>query len=157
MPITSLESINQFLSPVPATAFRIAKSFEQSRDCFLKSCDCHKQNKSWFHAAKALEQVILVCKEMNNLMEVHQYAERACNLYQQHGSPEAGASALDKAAKMLEATHPEKALSLYQHALDVVMVSSFFGIFEITKNLNKSPPPSLFTRLKTRPVKGPST
>lgn len=70
-----------------------------------------------------MEQVILVCKEMNNLVEVQQYAEKACNLYQQHGSPEAGAAALDKAAKMLEAEHPEKALSLYQHALDVVMVS----------------------------------
>lgn len=106
-----------------ATAFRIAKSFDQAKDCFLKSCDCHKQNKAWYHAAKALEQVILVCKETNNMMEVHQYAERASSLYQQHGSPEAAASALDKAAKMLEADHPEKALTLYQHALDVVMVS----------------------------------
>lgn len=55
-------------------------------------------------------------------MDVHQYAEKAANLYQQHGSPEAAASALDKAAKMLETDHPEKALLLYQHALDVVMV-----------------------------------
>lgn len=106
-----------------AMAFRIAKSFDQSKDCFLKACDCHKQNKSWFHAAKALEQVILVCKETKNLLDVPQYAERACHLYQQHGSPEAAASALDKAAKMMEAEHPEKALVLYQHALDVVMVS----------------------------------
>lgn len=89
----------------------------------MKSCDCHKQNKSWYHAAKSLEQVILVCKEVNNLMEVQQYAERACHLYQQHGSPEAAAAALDKSAKMLEPHHPEKALQLYQHALDVVMVS----------------------------------
>lgn len=55
-------------------------------------------------------------------MDVHQYAERASHLYQQHGSPEAAASALDKAAKIIEANHPEKALQLYQHALDVVMV-----------------------------------
>lgn len=116
------------LSPPSATAYRIAKSFDQSKDCFLKACDCHKQNKAWFHAAKALEQVILVCKETNNLIEVHQFAERACQLYQQHGSPEAAASALDKAAKMMEANHPEKALQLYQHALDVVMVSECGGV-----------------------------
>lgn len=127
LPALDTHRINRlinFCCPLlPATAYRIAKSFQQSKDCFLKACDLHKQNKSWFHAAKSLEQCILVCKEMNNLMEVHQYAERACNLYQQHGSPEAGASALDKAAKMLETDHPEKALQLYQHALDVVMVS----------------------------------
>lgn len=115
--------IRIFYSLLSATAYRIAKSYDQAKDCFLKSCECHKQNKAWFHAAKQLEQVILVCKETNNMMEVHQYAQKACNLYQQHGSPEAGASALDKAAKMLEAEHPEKALTLYQNALDVVMVS----------------------------------
>lgn len=81
-----------------------------------------------------------MCKEMNNFQEVHQYAERACNLYQQHGSPEAAASALDKAAKMIESNHPEKALQLWQHALDVVMVRN-----RATKNSNQStsnhPPP----------------
>lgn len=54
--------------------------------------------------------------------DIEQYAQKACHLYQQHGSPEAGAASLDKAAKMLEAEHPEKALSLYQHAVDVVLI-----------------------------------
>ena len=62
-------------------------------------------------------------------MEVHQYAEKASHLYQQHGSPEAAASALDKAAKMLETDHPEKALQLYQRALDVVMVRWLVELF----------------------------
>lgn len=52
-----------------------------------------------------------------------QLAERACNLYQQHGSPESGAASLDKAAKILEQNNPEQALRLYQKAADVVMVS----------------------------------
>lgn len=56
-------------------------------------------------------------------MEIEEYANRACKLYQQHGSPESGAAALDKAAKAVESAHPEIALRLYQHALEVVMVN----------------------------------
>jgi len=67
-------------------------------------------------------QVVLISKEMNNLLEIKTFAERACNLYQQHGSPESGAAALDKGAKILEGPHPELALQLYQRAVEVVMV-----------------------------------
>uniref|UniRef100_T1H798 Gamma-soluble NSF attachment protein n=1 Tax=Megaselia scalaris TaxID=36166 RepID=T1H798_MEGSC len=61
-------------------------------------------------------------KETNNQMKIEEYANRACHLYQQHGSPESGAAALDKAAKMVENEHPDVALRLYQHALEVVMI-----------------------------------
>lgn len=64
----------------------------------------------------------MILKEQNNLVEIESLAHRACRLYQQQGSPEAGASALDKAAKIIEHTHPEMALNLYQHAVEVVMV-----------------------------------
>lgn len=74
-------------------------------------------------------QVVLIAKEMNNLNAVQEYAEKACHLYQQHGSPESGAAALDKGAKILESTQPEKALQLYQHACDVVMVSNIDKIY----------------------------
>lgn len=105
-----------------ATCYRVAKSFEQSKECLLKAADCHKQCRALFHAAKCLDQVILLSKEMNNLADVQQYAERACHLYQQHGSPESGAASLDKAAKILESTQPERALQLYQKACDVVLI-----------------------------------
>lgn len=88
----------------------------------MKSSDCHRQNRAIFHSAKCLDQVILICKDMNNLAEVRKYAEKACNLYQQHGSPESGAATLDKAAKILEATNPEDALQLYKLAVDVTTV-----------------------------------
>ena len=54
------------------------------------------------------------------------YAERASILYRQHGSPEAGASALDKAAKVLESTEPESALRLYKLAMDMVLVGFYY-------------------------------
>ncbi|XP_037032409.1 gamma-soluble NSF attachment protein-like isoform X1 [Bradysia coprophila] len=67
-------------------------------------------------------QVILILKEQNNFGEIESLAHRACRLYQQQGSPEAAASALDKAAKIIENIHPEQALNLYQHAIEVVMI-----------------------------------
>lgn len=127
-----------------ATAFRIAKAYDKSKECLLKAIECHKNNRSWFHAAKCYEQVglqsetikflpsqtlyfllfkiILILKEMNSLPEIEENVNKACNLYQQHGSPEAAATALDKAAKIVEQKHPELALTFYKHALEVVMV-----------------------------------
>lgn len=105
-----------------ATAYRIAKSFDKSKDCFLKAIDCYENNKSWFHAAKSYEQIILLAKETDKLSEVEDYANRACCLYQQHGSPEAAAAALDKAAKMTESKHPDLALGFYKRALAVVLI-----------------------------------
>lgn len=105
-----------------ATCFRNAKSLDQCRECLMKSSDCHRQNRALFHAAKCLDQAILICKEMNNFGEIRKLAERSCNLYQQHGSPESGATVLDKAAKILEQSHPEDALQLYKQAVDVVTI-----------------------------------
>lgn len=64
----------------------------------------------------------MVLKETNNITKIEEYANRACHLYQQHGSPESGAAALQKAAKIVEGDHPDIALRFYQHALEVVMI-----------------------------------
>ncbi|XP_032577344.1 gamma-soluble NSF attachment protein isoform X2 [Drosophila sechellia] len=84
--------------------------------------DCYENNKSWFHAAKSYEQIILLAKETDKLSEVEDYANRACCLYQQHGSPEAAAAAMYKAAKMTESKHPDLALGFYKRALAVVLI-----------------------------------
>uniref|UniRef100_W8C2Z8 Gamma-soluble NSF attachment protein n=1 Tax=Ceratitis capitata TaxID=7213 RepID=W8C2Z8_CERCA len=67
-------------------------------------------------------KIILILKENNKLLEIEENVNKACNLYQQHGSPEAAATALDKAAKIVEQNHPELALTFYKHALEVVML-----------------------------------
>lgn len=59
---------------------------------------------------------------MNNFSEIRMLAERACNLYQQHGSPESGAATLDKAARILEDTMPDEALELYKRAVGVTAI-----------------------------------
>ncbi|XP_036146506.1 gamma-soluble NSF attachment protein [Monomorium pharaonis] len=104
-----------------ATCFRIAKSYVQCKDCLVKAADCFKQSKAWFHAAKNIEQALLICKEMGDLSEVSKLAHSACGLYQQHGSPESGVGALDKGAKMLETTDPHQALDLYKRAAEINM------------------------------------
>lgn len=106
-----------------ATCFRNAKSFEQCRDCLMKAADCHKQNRSLFYAAKAIDQAILICKELGDLRQIPALAERSANYYQTHGSADTAASSLDKAAKILEQQYPEQALKLYQHAAEIVTVS----------------------------------
>ncbi|XP_059482574.1 gamma-soluble NSF attachment protein-like [Neocloeon triangulifer] len=105
-----------------ATCFRVAKSFEQCKDCLMKAADSNKQNRSFFHAAKNYEQAILVCKELGDLRDVQKLAEKSCHLYQQHGSCDSAAMALDKGAKIIEGQYPEQALQLYQRAADVVML-----------------------------------
>ncbi|XP_065344803.1 gamma-soluble NSF attachment protein [Cloeon dipterum] len=104
-----------------ATCFRNAKAFEQCKDCLMKAADCNKQNRALFHAGKNYEQAMLVCKELGDLRDVQMLAEKSCTLYQQHGSGDSGAQALDKGAKILESQYPEQALRLYQRACDVVM------------------------------------
>jgi tetratricopeptide (TPR) repeat protein len=105
-----------------AMCFKNAKDYEQCYVCLQKCADCHKQNRALFHAAKSLDQAVLMCKEMNNFSDIRQLAERACHMYQQHGSAQSGATSLDKAAKILEANYPTEALALYQHALEVSML-----------------------------------
>lgn len=51
------------------------------------------------------------------------FAHRACRLYQQQGSPEAAAGALEKTAKMVESKDPAAAINVLQHAVEVMMVS----------------------------------
>ncbi|KAJ8967569.1 hypothetical protein NQ317_001781 [Molorchus minor] len=119
-------------------ASEMSSPFEQCKDCLLKAIECHKQNRAilliiflycilnhWsrlFYAAKALDQCILVCKELGDLREIANYAERAANMYQSHGSAESAAASLDKAAKILESQHPTEALKLFQHAAEISMI-----------------------------------
>lgn len=113
--------IDFFLS-FQAMCFRNAKCLNECKDCLMKCADCHKQNRSLFHAAKALDQAVLVCKDLSDFGAIKTLAEKACNLYQQHGSPESGAASLDKAAKILDSNYPRDALDLFTHALEVSMV-----------------------------------
>ncbi|XP_011313921.1 gamma-soluble NSF attachment protein [Fopius arisanus] len=104
-----------------ATCFRIAKSLKQCKEALIKAADCYKENRSWFHAAKSLEQVVLITRDLGDLSEIPKLAHSSCTWYQQHGSPESGANVLDKAGKMIENSNPAEALPLFQRAAEIVM------------------------------------
>lgn len=59
-----------------------------------------------------------------------EFAHRACRLYQQQGSPEAGAGALEKTAKMVESKDPASAINVLQHAIEVLMVRKTQHLFD---------------------------
>lgn len=68
-------------------------------------------------------QIILLLKDQNKFDEMVEFAHRACRLYQQQGSPEAGAGALEKTSKMVEQKDPASAINVLQHAVEVLMVN----------------------------------
>lgn len=105
-----------------ATCYKIAKELGQAKDCFVKASDCYKENRSLFHAARCYEQIILLLKDQGKFDEMVEYAHRACRLYQQQGSPEAGSGALEKTAKMVEQKDPASAINVLQHAVEVLMI-----------------------------------
>ena len=63
---------------------------------------------------RSLDQAILLLKELQNWKEISSVAHKACQLFQEHGSPDTAALLLDKSAKIIEQHLPEDALNLYK-------------------------------------------
>ncbi|KAM3969058.1 gamma-soluble NSF attachment protein [Aphomia sociella] len=107
-----------------AQCYRIARDLNKSKQCHLKASEYYKKNRAFFHAAKALENAIIVSKESASHEELYSLAVESSSLYQQHGSGDSGASVLDKAAKIIEENSPELAVKLFQQAADVSSTAS---------------------------------
>jgi len=103
-----------------ATAFKVAKDYEQSKKCLLRAVDCYKEIHSIFQAGKMLEQAVLVSRDMGKLEDIAKLAERGALMYRQVNKPEAASTLLDKAAKMIEKERPEDATGLYEKAAETV-------------------------------------
>ncbi|XP_064102174.1 gamma-soluble NSF attachment protein-like isoform X2 [Macrobrachium nipponense] len=104
-----------------ATCYKTAKQYAQCRECLMKAVENYKLNRSFFSAGKCLDQVALVSKEMGDMETIFKVCERAACMYQEHGTPDTAALSLDKGAKIIESHLPEKALHMYEHAVDIVM------------------------------------
>ncbi|KAG1673886.1 Gamma-soluble NSF attachment protein [Nymphon striatum] len=110
------------LSYPEPTCFKAAKSMDQSKNCLLKAAECFMQNNSFFSAAKSYEQAAMVCRDMKDILRTGDLIEKACKLFQEHGSPDTAAMSLERGAKMIESSMPERALHLLQRAAEVVML-----------------------------------
>ncbi|XP_059613006.1 gamma-soluble NSF attachment protein [Phlebotomus argentipes] len=102
-------------------AYRIAKQYDKSFECFMKCSHHYKLNRSWFHAAKALELAMQPMKEMGKYKDLPEVVVEAASLYQQHGSPEAAITVLEKSSKFMESHMPDMAIGLLNKAVDIVM------------------------------------
>ncbi|KAK3882733.1 hypothetical protein Pcinc_012938 [Petrolisthes cinctipes] len=105
-----------------ATCYKTAKQYTQCRECLMKAVENYKLNRSFFSAGKCLEQAGLISKELGDMESIYKFCERAACMYQEHGVPDTAALSLDKGAKMIDAHLPEKALLMYEHAVDIVMI-----------------------------------
>ncbi|XP_010894965.1 gamma-soluble NSF attachment protein [Esox lucius] len=102
-----------------AVAFKNSKMFEEAKDAYLQEAEAHTNNKTLFHAAKALEAAGMMLKDMQRLPEAIQYIERASMMYVENGTPDTAALALDRAGKLIESQDLAKAVDLYQKAASV--------------------------------------
>lgn len=110
------------LGILSGVAFRVAKDMKMSQKCFIKCAENYKLNRSWYHAAKALESAVQPMKDMGLYEDIPAVIQEAASLYQQHGSPEAAITALDKCSKMLESSSPDVAIALLTKAVDIIMI-----------------------------------
>ncbi|MCJ8728272.1 hypothetical protein PDJAM_G00002520 [Pangasius djambal] len=102
-----------------AVAFKNAKQLEEAKDAYLQEAEAHTNNRTLFHAAKALEQAGMMLKDMQRLPEAVQYIEKASMMYIENGTPDTAAMALDRAGKLIEPVDLAKAVDLYQKAASV--------------------------------------
>lgn len=104
-----------------ATCYKTARQYTQCRECLLKAVENYKLNRSFFSAGKCLEQAAMISKELGDMESIFTLCQRSACMYREHGIPDTAALALDKGAKILESQLPEKALIMYEHAVDIVM------------------------------------
>ena len=69
-----------------------------------------------------LDQAVLLSRDLNKLDDVVQYAERGALLLRQDGSNESAAQLLEKGAKIVETSSPDKAVGIYLKAAETVGV-----------------------------------
>ncbi|XP_060081056.1 gamma-soluble NSF attachment protein-like [Ylistrum balloti] len=102
-----------------ATCYRNAKCLKEAKDACIKAAEVQLQMNAPFHAAKSYEQAGLICKENNMIEDSINLMEYAAKLFQEDGSPDTAALVLDRAAKIVEISHPTKSVQLFQKACDV--------------------------------------
>ncbi|KAF0765592.1 gamma-soluble NSF attachment protein [Aphis craccivora] len=102
-----------------ATCFRVGKSYKESKECLMKASENYLQNGSLFHAAKCMDQAIIMAKEIGDTSDVFKLAMKASHYYQQHGSSGSASLLLNKAADILQPSDPDSAVKLLKEASNI--------------------------------------
>ena len=59
----------------------MAHAYPEALNAQDRACECYKECKSLFHAAKMLEQSVLICKDSQQFDKITSFAERGALLY----------------------------------------------------------------------------
>ncbi|EDV25990.1 uncharacterized protein TRIADDRAFT_55641 [Trichoplax adhaerens] len=86
---------------------------------FKWSADWEGAASDYSKAAKSYEQAALMLKELNCIDEAVDLLKQASSMLSEHGSPASAAQALNRAAKICEATKAETAIDLYLRACEL--------------------------------------
>ncbi|KAJ3179444.1 hypothetical protein HDU85_004854 [Gaertneriomyces sp. JEL0708] len=100
-----------------ANAFRSAKAYDLAINAFSQLAESHRQLSSLFLAAKALETAATIAEQqMRKPQDAAELYKRTSEFYQAQGSGDRAAEALEKAARALEETDPQRCLEYYEEA-----------------------------------------
>lgn len=103
-----------------AVCYRNAGRLDLCRDSYLKSAECYAGTKNLFHEAKSKEAAAMAAKDAKDLQRAVELFEQSAEGYLLSGSADTASMTIDKAAKIVEALDPEKAVRLYEHGLTIV-------------------------------------
>jgi tetratricopeptide (TPR) repeat protein len=79
---------------------------DAAKAALLKAYDCYKSKRSWYWAAKTLEQAIRIAQERQDLDGLAEVAWKAAAVYDKAGQPDSAAYLLERVAKSLEDQQP---------------------------------------------------
>ncbi|XP_064640293.1 gamma-soluble NSF attachment protein-like [Lineus longissimus] len=102
-----------------AVCFKNVKLTDKAIDAYMKAAEMQRENKSYFHAGKSLEAAAIIYKDMKNMDKAAELFDQAGTLYHESGTPDTAGLAMEKIAKILEQSHPDRAIYFYSRAADI--------------------------------------
>ncbi|KAI9260494.1 hypothetical protein BDA99DRAFT_512285 [Phascolomyces articulosus] len=100
-----------------ATSFKLAKSYDQAVQAYLKASEAFFKADATHLAGKALENAaLLLAQQLNQPQRAAEFYQRASNMFMTGGSIDRAAEQLEKAGRALENTDANAAIDMYSSA-----------------------------------------
>ena len=90
----------------------------KAQDCLLQAYECYKQKRSWYEAAKTLEQVIKIAEDTKQ-SNIDELALKTANAYDAAGQPDLAAQLLEKVANIIKESNPISTEVLLEKAIEI--------------------------------------
>ena len=104
----------------------------KAQECLEQAYECYKKKRSWYEAAKTLEQVIKIAEDTNQ-RNIDEIALKTANAYDAAGQPDLAAQLLEKVANFIKETNPASTLILLEKAIEITETENR-GVTKIHKS-----------------------